>query len=150
MNTVPEPGYADQSTKRTVLRVVGVVSMGTALLLICIAVADFFRAFGSDDLGAEPTKFWMFFAALPFIAVGGWALQAGFLGAAARYTAGETMPVVRDSAAYLTDGQGLLGVGRTVDDAPSAGRAAGPYCRQCGTRNDADARFCDSCGQSLA
>ena len=25
-----------------------------------------------------------------------------------------------------------------------------PYCRSCGTRNDAEARFCDSCGTSMA
>jgi hypothetical protein len=28
--------------------------------------------------------------------------------------------------------------------------ATGPYCRACGTRNDAEARFCDSCGASMA
>jgi len=61
------------------------------------------------------------------------------LGAAARCGGGETMPVVKDSAAYLSDGEGILGVGRT----------AGPYCSKCGVRNDADARFCDSCGSAL-
>ena len=67
-------------------------------------------------------------------------LQWGFLGAAARYGAGETMPVVKDSATYLSDGEGILGVGRT----------AGPFCSKCGVRNDADAKFCDSCGGALA
>ena len=78
----------------------------------------------------------------------GWCLQAGFLGAASRYVAGETTPVIKDSAAYLTDGEGILGVGRTVDDAQEP--ATGPFCSTCGTRNDADARFCDSCGAALA
>ena len=87
------------------------------------------------------------------------ALNAGTLGAQSRYVAGETLPTVKQSAAYLTDGEGILGVGRTVDDARPAGSAAGspaaaptagPYCRACGTRNDQEARFCDSCGASLA
>src|SRR3954453_22007796 len=72
---------------------------------------------------------------------------------AARYAAGETMPTVRDSASYLTDGEGVLGVGRTVDDtaSPSATeRATGPFCSTCGTRNDTDASFCDHCGAALA
>ena len=150
MREVPNPGYADQGVKRMILRIVGIACMGIALVLIGIAVADFFRAFNANDSNVAPTKFWMFFAALPFFAVGTACLNAGFMGAAARYAAGETMPVAKDSAAYLTDGEGLLGVGRTVDDEPAAPTATGPFCRSCGQRNDAEARFCDRCGQSLA
>jgi hypothetical protein len=149
---VASPGYADQSSKRLVLRVVGVLAMGAALVLAGIALVDFFTfdsgfddPFSDEAMSAEPTKFWMFFLALPFFAVGGICLQAGFLGAAARYTAGETMPVARDSLDYLSRGEGLQGLGRV----PEAARS-GPYCRGCGVRNDADARFCDGCGQALA
>ncbi len=61
------------------------------------------------------------------------------------------MPTVKQSATYLSDGEGILGVGRTVGDrAPGGSAAAGPYCRSCGVRNDEDARFCDGCGTSLA
>lgn len=137
---VPNPGHRNQSTARSVFRVLGPLSMLVALVLMGVAIADFFAVFNSDDFDAQPTKFWMFFLALPFFVAGGAMIQAGFLGAAARFAAGETMPVVKDSAAYLTDGRGLAGVGRTVD---------GPYCRGCGARNDAEARFCDGCGQSL-
>ena len=56
-------------------------------------------------------------------------LATGFLGAQARYAAGETVPVLEDSLEHLT---------------------SGPHCRHCGVRNDEAARFCDSCGQSLA
>ena len=49
--------------------------------------------------------------------------------AGARYAAGETMPVVKDSLDYLK---------------------AGPFCSTCGVRNDADAKFCDSCGATLS
>jgi hypothetical protein len=58
------------------------------------------------------------------------------------------MPVLKDSAAYLTDGKGVLGIGRTDDDAVAA--SAGPFCSACGTRNDDTAKFCDSCGAALA
>lgn len=147
MSTVPDPGFPDQARKRTVLRVVGGLCMAVALVLIGIALADFFSVFASDDFDRTPTKFWMFFLAMPFFAVGAGGLSYGFLGAAARYGAGETVPVVKDSAAYLTDGEGVLGIGRTVDDGPA--EAGGPFCRACGARNDVDARFCDSCGQPL-
>ena len=142
------PGFTDQARKRLLFRVVGVVCMGVALVLIALAIADFVHAFNADDFDTQPTKFWYFFVALPFFAVGGACLQAGFLGAAARYGAGETMPVVKDSAAYLSDGQGILGVGRTVDG-PAASAVTGPYCRRCWVRNDESARFCDSCGSAL-
>jgi len=143
------PGFADQARKRLLFRVVGVVCMGIALVLIALAIADFVHAFSSDDFDTQPTKFWYFFLALPFFVVGGAGLQAGYLGAAARYSAGETMPVVKDSASYLSDGQGILGVGRTVDDGAATSAAAGPYCRTCGVRNDDTAKFCDACGTAL-
>jgi hypothetical protein len=144
----PGLGYADQARKRTIFRVLGGVAMTAALVLIGVAVADFFAAFSSDDFAAQPTKFWLFFLALPLFVVGAACLNAGFLGAAARYGAGETAPVLKDTASYLTDGEGLLGVGRTVDDErPSA---AARSCGTCGTRAAADARFCATCGTSLA
>jgi hypothetical protein len=155
MSNVSNPGFADQHRKRTALRVMGIVGMTIAVALIATALVDFFGAFSgfASDTGAAdagmPTKFWMFFLAMPFFLIGGIGIQLGFLGAAARYGAGETMPVVKDSAAYLTDGEGLLGIGRTVDDQRSATSATGPFCRACGQRNDADATFCDACGQSL-
>ena len=61
--------------------------------------------------------------------------MAGFGGAVARYVAGEGAPVARDSAG-LPD----------PDAHPDAEPTGGPYCRACGTRNDAAASFCDSCG----
>ncbi len=77
------------------------------------------------------------------------------MGAGARYASGELSPVAKDTAHYLTDGKGLLNVGTTTSGGtaaatPTAGPATGPYCRSCGTRNDAEARFCDSCGTSMA
>lgn len=74
----------------------------------------------------------MFFAAVPFFAIGGFGLQAGFLGAGARYVAGELAPTARDTLEYV-------GVGSD---------AASP-CPRCGTPNDAQAGCCENCGSAL-
>jgi hypothetical protein len=151
-STTPSgPGFRNQTGARTVFRVLGVVVVLVALWLMVTAGMEFFTLEGSE----EPTKFWMFFVGMPLLAVGGWLLQAGFMGAGARYASGELSPVAKDTAHYLTDGKGLLGVGTTSSGASApaatqAGAPAGPYCRSCGTRNDAEARFCDSCGTSMA
>lgn len=134
------PGLRNQSGVRTGLRVAGGLLVLVGLVFAVTGAVDFFASM--NDFGA-PTKFWMLFVGLPLLAVGGMLLQGGFMGMGARYAAGEYAPVVKDSAAYLTDGEGLLGVGRTAP-------ASGPYCRSCGTRNDADARFCDGCGAPMA
>jgi zinc-ribbon domain len=73
-------------------------------------------------------------------------VRTGLRVAGARYAAGEYGPVVKDTAEYLTDGRGLRHLGVRDGAAP----AAGPHCRSCGTRNDPDARYCDSCGTAMA
>jgi hypothetical protein len=149
MSTVQQPpGIRGQRVARTVFRIVGVVTLVVAVTFLVIGLKDFFA---SSDSFEGPHKFWMVFVGIFGLAIAGWCLQAGFMGAAARYTAGEAMPTVKDSAAYLTDGEGVLGIGRTVDDAAaSTTTASGPFCSRCGTRNDGDASFCDRCGAALA
>ncbi|MBK5249711.1 MAG: zinc ribbon domain-containing protein, partial [Actinomycetales bacterium] len=71
---------------------------------------------------------------------GGVFLQLGFSGAHATYLAGEYSPALRSVSRDI----GLSG-----DGAPGGARCSGPYCRSCGRQNDADARFCDSCGTSM-
>jgi hypothetical protein len=137
MNHVENPGLAQQAGIRTFFRVAGPLVLLVALGFMAVGLADFFGTMNSFE---PPTRFWMLFVGIPLLAVGGWLTQAGYAGAAARYASGELSPVVKDSATYLTDGEGLLGVGRTT----------GPFCRACGVRNDVEARFCDGCGQSLA
>ena len=127
-----EPGYSRQSSMRFMFRVAAVVVLGLALYFMVVGLADFFTA------ESEPEKFWMLFVGIPVLAVGGWLAMAGFGGAAARYVVGEGAPVARDSLDYLTRRE------------PGAEPTGGPYCRSCGTRNDATASFCDSCGKSLA
>jgi hypothetical protein len=155
MSTVQQqpPGVRGQRATRTIFRVVGIAVLVVAVTFLVIGLKDFF---GSSDSFEGPDRFWMVFVGIFGLAIAGWCLQAGFMGAAARYAAGETMPTVKDSAAYLSDGEGVLGIGRTVDDsaaasaAPSTAAATGPFCSKCGTRNDGDAAFCDRCGAALA
>jgi hypothetical protein len=144
-----QPGFTRQQSARTAFRVAGVVLLFVALGFLANGLADFFS---SADTLDRPHKFWMIFAGILLLGPAGWCLQAGFMGAASRYVAGETMPVVKDSASYLTDGQGFLGVGRT-DSTPATSATdaeSGPFCSHCGVRNDENARFCDGCGVALA
>jgi hypothetical protein len=140
-----QPGLPGQQTARLTFRLVGVVLLVVALGLLAAGLQDFFATSHSFE---GPHKFWMLFVGILMLGPAGWCLQAGFMGAATRYVAGETMPVVKDSARYLSDGQGVLGVGRTVTTGPDS--ATGRFCSHCGTRNDADATFCDRCGSALA
>ena len=136
-----EPGYSRQSSIRFMFRVAAVGVLVLAGYFLYVGLTDFFAA---DD--EPPQEFWMLFVGLPLVAVGLWLAMAGFGGAAARYIAGEGAPVARDTVEHLTGGQGG-NLGRThPDDEPTGG----PYCRACGTRNDAEASYCDSCGKSLA
>lgn len=156
-NNVPTPGLARQGSVRTAFRVAAVV-FGVALLVcLVMAVKGMISEFGDESVDAGFPSFFLWWGGVVvLLALTGFSAQAGFGGLALRYAAGETAPVVRDSASYLTDGEGLLGIGRTVDDAPratgaaAAGEKTGPYCRGCGTRNDDTAKFCDHCGASFA
>lgn len=151
-----QPGYRNQGRARTLMRLVGVIAMAAALTMIVLAVADFFSAFSSDEFGAQPTKFWLFFLALPFFFVGAFCLNAGFLGAGARYAAGEVAPTARTTMGYL-------GLGAEVATCPQCGADTGPdakFCDDCGSPlsktcpscaadNEGDARFCAGCGVGL-
>ena len=130
---------------RTAFRVVGVVLLLAGLVVGGIGISQFVADFESMDGGPGSV---LMIGGGGFLCVSGLAaLNAGTLGAQSKYVAGETMPTVKQSAAYLSDGQGIMGVGRTVEDAAAP---TGPSCRGCGTRNDDEARFCDGCGAPLA
>lgn len=139
---------------RTTLRVIGVVLLVVGVPVFAWGIYTVFSYDGYD--GPPGLAILAFLGGLPLIGMGLMALNVGTIGAQSRYVAGETMPTLKQSAAYLSDGEGIMGVGRTVDDGPhgaegSRGSAVtGPYCRSCGVRNDEDARFCDGCGASLA
>ena len=143
------PGFADQHRKRTTARLIGFVLLAVGLAIAIKGGYEFVQDADSDavDTGLSGFSGILMLGGGGFLVVFGLAaLNAGYLGATARYTAGETMPVMKDSAAYLTDGQGILGAGRTVADDPTR---TGPFCTRCGVRNDEAAKFCDACGHAI-
>lgn len=143
----------DTTRSRTVLRVVGALGLVGGAVLAFIGGRGIFRDVASESMDPNFGPI-LALGAGGFLCVIGLALiNAGTLGAQSRYVAGETMPTVKRSAAYLTDGQGIMNVGRTADGAAAGAQgqpATGPNCCSCGTRNDEDARFCDGCGASMA
>lgn len=129
MNTDATPGLDQQSTVRTTARVLAVVLLAAGAYLLFRGITAFVDQAQSMEM--EPG-----FGPILTIGAGGFcvvfglaAANVGWLRAQASYVAGETVPVVKESLDHLR---------------------AGPHCRQCGTRNDTTAKFCDSCGQSLA
>lgn len=198
MTEVPNPGLRSQPAIRMVLRVVGITATlaGAGLVIMWIihfsssvgvydSVADrASQATSANDVGpiiadafattsSVNASSWTLMAGIMLLIVGAWALRVGFLGPATRYVAGETMPVVKDSVAYLTDGEGFMGIGRITNSGQGAARVQAPglgahhpgagtqypgggarispgiFCQRCGTGNDANAHFCDACGQRL-
>lgn len=142
----------DTRRSRTVLLVVGSLLLVGGAVIAYLGGRDFFAAANMESMDPQFGSFFTMAGGAFMVVFGIGMLNAGTLGAQSRYVAGETMPTVKKSAEYLSDGQGIMGVGRTVDDGAAAGtqRASGPFCRACGTRNDEDARFCDGCGASMA
>lgn len=143
------PALAQQGGARTTFRVLGVVLVLVGLALVGTALADFFASFSSLGEGM-PTKFWMAFVGWPVLAVGIWAVMAGFMGTASRYVAGETLPVVKDGLGYLTQGHGLDGLGRDAEATPTDRATAAGYCTECGAALPATARFCSGCGHAVS
>jgi len=115
---------------RTVFRILGILAMGAALTLIVVALVDFFATINSPSMEL-PSRFWLFFLAVPLFAIGGFCLNAGFGGAGLRYAAGEAAPVAKDTLSYL-------------GDEPQAAR-----CASCQNPLPSGARFCANCGTAV-
>ena len=152
--SAPSPGGRNQTAVRNFLRIAGVLLGVVGAVLVIVGFVSFVTFDGGFD--EEPTTPFLMFGGGALMAVIGFGMaSAGYQGAVARFTAGEQAPVWKDTAHYLSDGEGVLGVGRTRSEGaapqPRGGSAAtGPFCRSCGTRNDSDARFCDNCGAGMA
>jgi hypothetical protein len=129
MNTDGSPGLENQSTVRTTARVLAVVLLVVGVALLAKGISAFASEFDSPSVDGGPGSILTIAAGGFCVVFGLAAANVGWLRAQASYVAGETVPVIKDSLEHLQ---------------------AGPYCRQCGTRNDTSATFCDSCGKSLA
>jgi hypothetical protein len=148
--TPGNPGFARQDTVRTWFRVLGIVLLVGGIAVSITGFARFALMGGEDSFpgqGEILVNMAMFMGGGIVAGVGGTMVKAGFIGLAARYGAGELSPVAKDTAAYLSDGEGVLGVGRTVDDRAPA--TAGRFCGSCGAARGND-RFCAGCGAPTA
>ena len=107
------------------------------------------RVTGKQPQKPKPAnRFWMCFVGIPLLGIGIGMTRAGYLGVAARYVAGETAPVARDTINYVVDG--TKDSIRDVAEAIRGDADDAVVCPKCEHRNDADAKFCDDCGAALA
>lgn len=86
---------------RSFLRGAGPLAAGGGLIFLIIGMADFFSAFGGSG---PPRLFWCCFVGMPLLFVGGVMCMFGFMGAVARYTAAEQVPVAADAINDLAEG----------------------------------------------
>lgn len=85
------------------LRVIGVLMLGTGVVLTAIAFISFFSAFSGHSFG-PPKGFFLAFIGLPLMGIGGAICKFAFMGSVARYAAGELAPVGRDTFNYMARG----------------------------------------------
>jgi hypothetical protein len=139
--------------KKQVIRYVGIVLLAIGGLLILIGLGSFFAAFGSSG---PPRYFWCAFLGMPIAFVGSVLTGYGFMGAVARYTAGEAAPVAKDTFNYMAEGTqdgvrtmaSAIGQGLRGDVTPGA-TVSGVRCPKCNHTNSEETKFCAECGFSL-
>ncbi len=87
--------------KRRIIRRIGIVLLAIGGVLILIGLGSFFAAFGSSG---PPRYFWCAFLGMPISFAGVVLTGYGFMGAVARYAAGEAAPVGKDTFNYMAEG----------------------------------------------
>src|ERR1700722_16634847 len=141
----------NHESKRNALRVLGMVVLVVGICFSAAGLISFFGAFGGHE---RPKYFWCAFVGLPLVAIGFHLLSAGFLGAAARYMAGESAPVAKDTFNYVATEtkEGVRNVAQAVTEGVMAGKSGvgtQNKCPKCNEVNDGDAKFCKECGTPL-
>lgn len=101
---------------RSFLRVAGLLVTAVGLLFTVIGMVSFFSAFGGDG---PPRLFWCCFVGMPLLFFGGAMCMFGFMGAVARYTAAEQVPVATDAISDIAEG--TQGAVKTVARAVTEG-----------------------------
>ncbi len=148
-----QPGGPRHEDTRAVLRTIGPLTALVGLIFTIIGLGSFFLSFGS---GGFPSYFWCAFIGLPLLGIGVGICKFAFFGAVTRYIAGEAAPVAKDAFNYMAGSTtgGVRQVAQAIGEgiAAATGRpalGASARCRACNTDNDADAKFCKSCGAPL-
>ncbi|MFT5422303.1 MAG: hypothetical protein ACI89L_000060 [Phycisphaerales bacterium] len=144
---MPRPNRDKYAGPRGFFQAVGPIALLIGVVLVGVAVADFFSAFNSMG-GSTPSKFFLAFIGLPLMAVGGWMIQAGYLHAIADYASTETADGVTTTVSAAR--RGWEEGAEPDDDETDAEPGQRLFCSSCGVKNDLDAKFCDSCGARLS
>jgi len=142
-----------QSVIRNRLRTIGPILIGIGVLLMLIGLASFFSSFGS---GEPPRYFWCCFLGAPILFAGIVLSSFGFMGAIARYQAGEAMPVAAEAFNYAANEtkDGVKTIAQAVGEgisvaAGNIGRDVMVRCHKCHHENSSSAKFCEECGAAL-
>jgi len=147
---VSNPGHHNQDSIRNTLRAIGPFVLGAGVIMVAIGFISFFAAFGSFG---PPRYFWCAFVGMPLIAIGASLSRLGYMGAVGRYVAGEVAPVAKDTINYMAEGstETIRHVSEAISEGLSKGRAPALLvrCHKCNTENQAQAKFCNSCGAAL-
>lgn len=97
LKRLQQPG---QNSIRRGLRIAGPVILLAGLICVIISAVSLFVSAGSFE---GPHYFWLGFIGLPLMFVGGVLCQFGFMGAVARFMAGEAAPVAADTINYMAE-----------------------------------------------
>lgn len=144
-----------QNSIRAFFRLMGPFIFLVGVICVIGGLASFFSSFGSFE---APHYFWLCFIGMPLMFVGGILSNLGFMGAVARYIAGESAPVAVDTVNYVADEtKGAIetvaqSAAKGVVEGIGEGRAVGQksFCPQCGKSVENEFKFCPQCGNSLA
>lgn len=132
----------DHENTKKILKIAGGILLGIGAIFAIIGFIDFFTAIGEG--GGMPQKFWCLFLGIPLCGVGGMLLSLGFKREIVRYSKNEVMPLINEASEEMKPAF------QNVADAIRQGTDGKiNVCRTCGTANDAEAKFCKSCGKPL-
>ena len=129
-----------ERTKR-ILKIVGPIVAAAGLILAVVGFVSFFSSFGGDGM---PSLFWCAFVGMPVFVIGLGITFTAFRREIATYHKNESAPVINEFAEDIKPA--VQSVASAVRETAAAQDA---ICPHCGEQNDADAKFCKSCGKSL-
>lgn len=141
---------------RVFLRIAGPV----CLLLGGLCLFRAISAFGDVNQFDSTPKY--AFGGMFLLFVGLVMTVTGFMGAVARYHAGEVAPVAKDTFNYVAKGthEGIKSMASAIGQGLAEGQGAAEgkasqslvvlRCHKCNNENDSDAKFCRECGTALA
>jgi RNA polymerase subunit RPABC4/transcription elongation factor Spt4 len=166
MKTEEEKINTGHTKVRGVLRIVGPVLIVMGGLCIAVALFDVIRVIVTDSFDM-PKLAVLFFIGGPMLVAGFGMTSFAFMGAVARFQAGEVAPVARDTFNYMAEGtqEGVKTAAKAVGEGLSSGLAAGGMagigsaapeenqpgvrCHKCNFIETADAKFCSECGAAM-